>query len=165
MSSRAKEQARILRACAGAPVSADMIAQRLGRNPSATRALLERMTKAGYLVRLPHPSRQNSSVYHLAAVGQAALRRAPVTIEAGESIVLIRDQLDPDAALTLSDYVRAQPPAWLLRVHGTYRLLVAYEDERLADELELRVNRAAGSAAAAAVVQVGGQRLPLDLGR
>jgi DNA-binding MarR family transcriptional regulator len=164
MSSRANERARILRVCAAAPASADMIAQRLGRNPSATRALLHRMTKAGLLVRLPHPSRQNGSIYGLGAVGQTMLTRTPVTIDGGESIVLIRDQLDQDAAHALRDYVQAQPPAWLLRVYGSYRLLIAYEDERLADGLELRVNHAAGGATAAAVLRAGGQRLPLDLG-
>lgn len=144
-------------------MSADMIAQRLGRNPSATRALVDRMTKAGHLVRLPHPSRQNGSVYRLAAGGQAVLAQVPVTIEKGECLVLIRDRLDLDAVRALSEYVRQQPPAWLLRVHGSYRLLVAYEDERSADELEQRVNQAAGKATAAAVLRAGGQRVPDDL--
>ena len=156
-------QLEVIAACSVEPRSANAIADLLGdRTAQATKALADRLVTDGDLSRVPHPTRANAWRYEATQQGLDRLASEPVLLEPNTYLVLIRDKLDPSAASVIAAFVQIHPPLWIFRLHGRYRLAVAYRDSSSADTLEQGINQADGSASAASVVRADQVRLPVQ---
>lgn len=165
MPSQRETQLQVIRACSGDPISTTELAHRLGRDPSggATTALVGREPTAKDLVRLPHPTRKDASLYQASPAGLEKLASDAPRVDRDAYLVLIAEPLEPAAVSALAAFVRKHPPAWMLRTHGRFRLVIAYSRRDLADDLERTVATAATTAAAVTVLRVDDQEFPLRL--
>ncbi len=161
-----QKQLQVVRVCSGEPLSTTEIARRLGRgNGGDTKALAERAAIGGGLSRVTHPNRSDAVLYQASPQGIEKLIAEGIEVQPGVYLVLIQEPLTPAAASAMAAFVRDDPPIWMLRIHGRYRLAIAYPDSTVADALERDVVTAAGAAEAAAVVRVDRQEFPLNLRR
>ncbi len=152
-------QLEVIAACSVEALSANSIADVLGRVPQSTKALADRLVDSGDLDWVAHTTRAGARLYRASAKGLGRLAAEPATLEPNTYVVLIEDQLPPTAASVLAIFVREEPPMWMFRMHGSYRLVVAYADSTVADALERRVTRAS-SPTAAIVVHADQLRFP-----
>jgi hypothetical protein len=102
-------------------------------------------------------------LYQASSQGLEKLASEPPRIDLDTYVVLIAEPLEPAAASALAAFLRKQPPAWMLRTHGRFRLLIAYSKRGLADDLERTVATEAKTATAVAVLRVDDQVFPLNL--
>jgi hypothetical protein len=163
MPSQLDKRQAVLRVCAGKPLSTTTIAERLGRGSSDTKALAERLVQSKELTRGTHPTRPGAWLYQVSQQGTQALLHDPPLVHPDNYLVLIADSLDPKACHALTEFVWETTPLWMVRVHGRFRLIVAYADQLLADGLQAAVNDAAQTGIAAILVRVDQQRVPRQL--
>lgn len=155
---------QILRISAGEPLSANAIARLLNRGPGDTKALADRLADAGYLARVPHPTRAQSWLYQATTDGLASLTEEPLLLGPDSYLILLREPVTPATLMALVDQVSRAAPMWMLRVHGPYRMMIAYADGMIADRVQAALAAAADDGGAATVVRTGTQRFPMTLG-
>ena len=164
MASHRQKRLEMIRACSGEPLSTTDMAHRLGRGTGGdTTALAERLADDGDLARSPHPKRKDASLYQATPQGLDRLADDAAHVDPGKYLVLIAESAVPAAMSALATFVNRTPPTWMVRGHGRYRLIVAYDESRVADALEAEVSKAAGDAITASVLRVDRQEFPLLL--